>query len=174
MCIQIAAQSPEARVNVWREGPSQSCRERPSFTGQTFAGEKNPHKRSSPPANIWPTRLGRTFLWGFLPVIYRLLVQNEPVNTWLIVLNNCSHWGLIYMRASQVFDQLPCSLLLLWCARDGSVWSIFVHCCVCMSASAWLTVHIECVDYIYTWGVWDETLTPHMHKQSGNGIKLST
>ena len=107
MCMQIAAQSPEARVNVWREGPSQSCREKPSFTCQTFAGEKNPHKRSSPPSNIWPTRLGRTILWGFLPVIYHLLVQNEPVNTWLIVLSNCSHWGLIYMRASQVFDQLP-------------------------------------------------------------------
>jgi len=54
------------------------------------------------------------------------------------------------MRASQVFDQLP----VCYCA---TCWSIFVHCCVCMSVSAWLTVHIECVYYnLYLGGLgWD-------------------
>ena len=128
---------------------------------------KNPHKRSSPPANIWPSRLGRTILWGLMPVIYHLLVQNEPVN-WLIVLrSNGAHWGLIYMHAGWVCDQLPvnhqfATAMVWWISVKHICTLLCVHFCFSLTHSS----HWVCVLYLYL-GVWDETLTPHMYKHSG-------
>ena len=112
-------------------------------------------------------RLGRTILWGLMPVIYHLLVQNEPVNTWLIVLSNGAHWGLIYMHAGWVCDQLPvnhqfATAMVWWISVKHICTLLCVHFCFSLTHSS----HWVCVLYLYL-GVWDETLTPHMYKHSG-------
>lgn len=78
------------------------------------------------------------------------------------------------MHASQVFDQLrPVCYCYGVHVMDQCEAYLYTVVCACLfQPDSQFTLSVCTI--IYTWGVWDETLTPHMHKHSGNGIKLST